>query len=719
MLKRFAISLVCVVFAFLFTFASPASAQVVSPEDFTSEVVHTTFDQMPPFTEGGEIGAPDDGTIAELGYDPSRVWQAGERPSDVIQLGDIDTGLGVEMFTLEQIAAEAGFSLDDISINNLEFLAGLTVDEFLNDVPFLGDWPLAELDTIFRDFGVPNIFGATGTINETLKTLPELADLSALEVFGELPVTAIPNLSMAQLLDFEGIGNAVISDVPGLGNIPLGAFPNPLTVLNAFGKQDIAFGPKEYSGTKPTPDPVSGGTNGTKTWQPIACSGGCAHIELTQEGWKGAQWMSKDHRVKDGYGLLGSLFGEAGAYRLPFGNTFALQVTDTDEKTGTAEWGIAFRVCAKGLFFDLGCTAYFLEVPLGIETKETDIILTGLRDGKGGATQPMEAPPGWEGLRPATPPELSGVVAANKPSSGGGSLCGDGPGGINYGALSEAYGAIEGNYNSVGSWVDLGGREKGYGLGKYQYMSYREDVRVAILQQPGGQELLNTADSGRQPTAAQIDRSFPADEQDLLFRQDQEALINKATASGYKGDRLLEVLGQIHFYGPALIEHGVVDSTSISDRHGRLSLKDYGEEFRDNYKKGLEGSKNKCQSTGKYISPIPSGYTVTSRYGPRTHPVTGEKGKFHSGIDLAAPTGTPVVAADGGKVIYAGVAGGYGLLVEVQHSDGTISWYGHLNSIDVNVGDSVAQGAQIGGVGSTGVSTGPHVDFGFRNASGP
>jgi len=83
----------------------------------------------------------------------------------------------------------------------------------------------------------------------------------------------------------------------------------------------------------------------------------------------------------------------------------------------------------------------------------------------------------------------------------------------------------------------------------------------------------------------------------------------------------------------------------------------------------------------------------------------------HAGLDFAAPTGTPAVAAMPGVVVSAGVLGGYGNQVLVQHADGLQTRYGHLSRIDVRVGQVVTAGERIGAVGSTGVSTGPHLHF--------
>ena len=109
--------------------------------------------------------------------------------------------------------------------------------------------------------------------------------------------------------------------------------------------------------------------------------------------------------------------------------------------------------------------------------------------------------------------------------------------------------------------------------------------------------------------------------------------------------------------------------------------------------------------SGTYIWPV-SG-TITSVYGPRW-------GSFHYGLDIAAPSGTPIAAARSGTVIRAGWQSGYGNAVEISHGGGVSTHYGHLSSIAVSEGQQVNQGEMIGRVGSTGNSTGPHLDFEVR-----
>jgi murein DD-endopeptidase MepM/ murein hydrolase activator NlpD len=107
---------------------------------------------------------------------------------------------------------------------------------------------------------------------------------------------------------------------------------------------------------------------------------------------------------------------------------------------------------------------------------------------------------------------------------------------------------------------------------------------------------------------------------------------------------------------------------------------------------------------------MPVSGRVTSPFGKRFHPILGHA-RFHKGLDLAAAAGTPIVAAADGRVVSAGWHGGYGRQVAIMHSGGLQTSYGHMSRIVANVGDLVRQGEVIGYVGSTGLSTGPHLHY--------
>lgn len=105
---------------------------------------------------------------------------------------------------------------------------------------------------------------------------------------------------------------------------------------------------------------------------------------------------------------------------------------------------------------------------------------------------------------------------------------------------------------------------------------------------------------------------------------------------------------------------------------------------------------------------------VSSGYGMRFHPISGKK-KAHLGVDYAAPTGTPVRTIGDGVVSFAGVQRGYGNVVEITHRGGKSTLYAHLSRIFVRKGQKVEQGENVGAVGSTGASTGPHLHLEFRD----
>lgn len=107
----------------------------------------------------------------------------------------------------------------------------------------------------------------------------------------------------------------------------------------------------------------------------------------------------------------------------------------------------------------------------------------------------------------------------------------------------------------------------------------------------------------------------------------------------------------------------------------------------------------------------PTSGTITSDYGYRN--IFGGT-SYHSGIDIANSYGTDIVAADGGEVIYAGWMSGYGYLVQIDHQNGYVTYYGHNSSLLVSVGDKVYKGQHIAEMGSTGRSTGNHCHFEVR-----
>ena len=116
---------------------------------------------------------------------------------------------------------------------------------------------------------------------------------------------------------------------------------------------------------------------------------------------------------------------------------------------------------------------------------------------------------------------------------------------------------------------------------------------------------------------------------------------------------------------------------------------------------------------GKFKWPAPSYTRISDEYGTRIHPILGTQ-QFHNGVDMAAPSGSPILAAYDGEVIAASYSPTMGNYIMIDHGDGLITIYMHASSVSVSPGTMVARGEQIGCVGSTGRSTGPHLHFSVR-----
>lgn len=125
---------------------------------------------------------------------------------------------------------------------------------------------------------------------------------------------------------------------------------------------------------------------------------------------------------------------------------------------------------------------------------------------------------------------------------------------------------------------------------------------------------------------------------------------------------------------------------------------------------GGGGGGGTATATASFVWPVASYVYISSRFGMRVHPITGQT-RSHTGLDIASNQGTSVYAADGGKVTMAGWNGGYGNCIMIDHGNGYVTLYGHLNGFAISAGDTVSQGQTIGYVGSTGTSTGSHLHF--------
>ena len=126
-----------------------------------------------------------------------------------------------------------------------------------------------------------------------------------------------------------------------------------------------------------------------------------------------------------------------------------------------------------------------------------------------------------------------------------------------------------------------------------------------------------------------------------------------------------------------------------------------------------ENAQARVYNGGMFAWPCPGYKRISDEYGSRMHPILGVE-KFHNGLDMAAPSGTAILAAYDGDVVAAAYSGSMGNYIMIDHGSGLYTIYMHCSALYVSKGQSVSKGQNIAAVGSTGRSTGPHLHFGVR-----
>lgn len=294
-------------------------------------------------------------------------------PDRYLTVGSFQS-MGLEQMSLQAIADKSGVAIGNVSLGQLGDLASqLTISSLLRSLPELSNQPLSQvkpiLDLALQQTGVANLasLGSELTVGQLVNAFPEFGNSSLSSLGSQLntySLDAIPGFAQLPLANIEGASSVLLSNLnaAGLSKLSLSQFPNAPTLLPNvhFGIVDIALGTKE----KNRVNPISGGMTASG-FQAVACDDSyaeCPHIEVTDflgGYYTGKQWMTAAQQVPDGYGFLGSLFGNRGpAGNHPFGDAFRVTIESLDEASGTVTLGLRFRWCQRAWFVDLGCTPY-------------------------------------------------------------------------------------------------------------------------------------------------------------------------------------------------------------------------------------------------------------------------------------------------------------------------------------------------------------------------
>lgn len=220
-----------------------------------------------------------------------------------------------------------------------------------------------------------------------------------------------------------------------------------------------------------------------------------------------------------------------------------------------------------------------------------------------------------------------------------------------------------------------------------------EDARIALEAEKAN---LETSKAQLQDAQLQLDKK----------RAQADALLRELISRGAEFEALLEEAEEAE---QALL-------LQIAQKEDELDKAEYEEWLATYVPPASNSGSNESNGGGTvnisgWVSPLAS-YTLTSPFGMRTHPITGEY-KMHNGIDMAAAEGTPIYAAKGGQVSIAAYSNTAGFYVQIDHGDGYRSVYMHMTQYKVSAGQYVAQGQLIGYVGNTGQSKGNHLHFGI------
>ena len=552
--------------------------------------------QLPGISQSGAIdGSPYSQT---LGYDLSRTWNVGMTPDQYLKLGDISEALQAEEFSLQAIQAialgtqpEANTDINSIDSNKIA----------LSEFPLIGEQTLSHLAQVVPELAKTQVNNITPVATLLKSHLIAASNLTLAQVLtqyevgqmklgqinlSEFSISSIPNLDAVQLQQFTGWMNSNVSDIPGLGQVPLGLMPNPITEIGSLVMRiDVVYGPAENRRN----NTISG--SDVQGFSVPCTEKDCAYLELddlentgrSDRGkLEGKQWISgKYQEVEGGRGILKAVNnGREPTGRLPFGKAFKVVVMEPDETTDTVDTALFFRFCA----WRMGCTPYFIGPVPFFSYKVNSLIFVGNLSEQ--RTNTASLPTGATKEPKASTTNRTGVREKINPctfSSASQSITDQSLSGIDLRSLSNAIAEIEsagsGDYKAIGIHTCAdGGLNCGRALGRYQFMSYNPYAVKLIAAKPGGQEFLSQVEQGHQATEAELFEFFPPADQDRAFMADMankiqvtQEQIDPATGEPFTGERLIERVAQKHFGG----DYSKVDGNG-SDALGRLSLKDYG-----------------------------------------------------------------------------------------------------------------------------------------------
>jgi len=306
----------------------------------------------------------------------TRTWQAGQSIGDFMELGDFeDANLNIEKLNLKAISQALAIDLDGLKLDDFGIIKTQTLSDLVKAIPDLAAQSASSVPPIadfLRQMGISTnqkIGNVANYYNLDNITLGNEIDLS------KYKLTSIPGIENSSFDKFANWQDTLISDIPGLKDLPWNNFPSlPEPDLSFVGQVDLPLGDIEANRIRSISGSYQEGFN-------VPCNqNNCAHFEASGLGkTTGAQWISgKVQKVKGGYGILAVANGGfEPTGRHPFGKSFKQVVWDIDESSGSINTAMFFRFCKTIPFVGRTCTPYFIGPVPFITYHEKDPIIFG------------------------------------------------------------------------------------------------------------------------------------------------------------------------------------------------------------------------------------------------------------------------------------------------------------------------------------------------------
>jgi hypothetical protein len=733
-----------------------------------------SFSNFPEMLEAGSIQIPPELTQM-LGFDPSIVWEAGSKVSDILKVGMVQE-LGLQNLSLEGIDQITGDLSSILPLGDFKTFSVQSIASLVQAIPGLNSLPIGEvapvlslvqkfwgqdLSSIFTPENLGGALSELTPIGDLLEQFPDLAslDFSNLDL-SSFDIASVPGLDKVPLDKLKGWQDSVMGDVPGLDKIPFSKMAKfAKEGIDPFiANMDVPLGGSEESRTRTVSGSFQAGYQ-------VPCDKNCEHIELTPVGGSqmdvlgtgffanGKAWISKNQLVEGGYGALKAVSGGMEPTgRNPYGGVFKQVIISVDEAKGEAQSAMFFRYCHHGIP-ELGCTPYILGPVPFLKYSEEQLVFLGVAlpkdDGKG-----LSLPGGGSPSRGG-----GGVNACSLTMSGD--------------AVDRAIGVVDTLASRGGRWATSSSnasehiprimaalKEEGitcpaqvaYVLatvnGETSWVNFNEGAEGAYDYTSAGQSahgrgyLQTTWSEGYDRVKAEFGVDVVSNPDLLATDYD---LMAKVLARGFKQgwygvrqgiDEMIPCSGNVNFEEARWMindaDAAAEFASAATTYYEALSNGGDLANATTQEKAGCGGGAMSGQPPKDgWYDPAP-GATETGPWGQYIH-----AGHFHHGEDLAADYGTPIYAAADGVVDGintgcgegypgSGCGSGYGNWVSIKHDNGYYTFYGHNQRPTVSSGQRVKGGEQVAEMGSTGSSTGSHTHFevcsspcGYSNGEAP